>query len=89
MSSEILRYEAGDLSLIVWAAPRVWEISSEVYTANVSRSSSRAEERILVAISPLDSVSFYELLFSGTPKVPVRYKQPSNWSRRRTVHIHI
>ena len=62
ISSGILRYEVGELSLIIWTAPRVWETSSEVYTANVSRSNSRAEERILVAISPLEYVSYHRQL---------------------------
>jgi hypothetical protein len=39
---------------MVCVAPRVCDVSSVVYIANVSMSNSRADDRIRVAISPLE-----------------------------------
>ena len=49
----MLRYDADDWSLIDLVAPFVWSVSFSVYTANTSMSSSRADEIMRVAISPL------------------------------------
>ena len=56
----MLRYDAGDVRWIECDEPMVCEVSLDVYTEYVSRSSSLAVDIILVAISPL---TFVRLIF--------------------------
>lgn len=77
---------AADESSIAFEAPKAWEESPETYIPYVSMSSSRADEMIRVAISPLQFGQRRKKSISKTCE-PIGYEKTLDRSLFRSRHF--